>query len=117
MSRKGKEVLAVKASFDQMSCRTEEVGVAYQLNFLIRWVEKGSDKDQGGGDMGTEKRGMMMRTRSRLRLRNMNGVFNKVGGDVSVGMRTIHKDINCLLKRATDVEKKTSCIGTYEGVR
>ncbi|KAK9104942.1 hypothetical protein Scep_021786 [Stephania cephalantha] len=41
------------------------------------------------------------------RLQKMNDVFNKAGGDVSVGMQTMHKDMDCLLKRATDVEKKT----------
>ncbi|KAK9093837.1 hypothetical protein Scep_025306 [Stephania cephalantha] len=41
------------------------------------------------------------------RLQKMNDAFNKAGGDVCVGMRTMHKDTDCLLKRATNVKKKT----------
>ncbi|KAK9158069.1 hypothetical protein Scep_004643 [Stephania cephalantha] len=39
-------------------------------------------------------------------LRKMNDAFNKVVGDVSVGMWIMHKDMDCLLKRATDVGRR-----------
>ncbi|KAK9100482.1 hypothetical protein Scep_023912 [Stephania cephalantha] len=40
------------------------------------------------------------------KLQKMNDAFNKAAGDVCIGMQTIHKDMDCLPKRATDVEKK-----------
>ncbi|KAK9158573.1 hypothetical protein Scep_005147 [Stephania cephalantha] len=137
MSRKRKEVLAVETPFDRMGCRMEKAVVAYQQNliksmdkFVVesghrnhvmdwknlvmiglvfyevsrRWFEKGPNKDQGGEGDGDKEEGSEDENEE---LRKINDAFNKVGGDVSVGMWTMQKNMDCLLKRATDVVKRT----------
>ncbi|KAK9169620.1 hypothetical protein Syun_001760 [Stephania yunnanensis] len=104
--------------------------------FSRRWVEKRPNKDQGGEGDGDKEEGsddeddestdlfhsffneLKTTVVNRLdhienflvsldsKLRKINYAFNKAGGDVSVGMRMMQKDVDCLLKRATEVTKK-----------
>ncbi|KAK9168644.1 hypothetical protein Syun_000784 [Stephania yunnanensis] len=168
MSRKRKEVLAVKTPFDRMGCKMEKVVIVYQHNFLIksmdkfvveremhvksshrnhvmdrknlvmiwlvfyevthRWVEKGPDKDQGGERDGDNEKGSEEEDEesgdvepipilnndtevndefAKERGFKHSGDGEERGGDVNVGMRTMQKDMDCLLKKATDVANKS----------
>ncbi|KAK9161045.1 hypothetical protein Syun_007386 [Stephania yunnanensis] len=123
-SRKGKEVVTLNNLLDLMGYRTEEAVLAYQNNHSTsvvfdevtrRRVEKVPKIGEGVmGDVINEEEDKLsggepvciLDVDSEAEGLKINDAFTKGGGDVSAGLQTVHKEMDSLLKRASEVAQK-----------